>query len=153
MENKKLLKVLLITIILLILVDQISKILVIKFLPEEKVLIQNVLAISKVENEGIAFGLNKQNLSNIMLTFLVLAIITRFLVTQKKNLNFKTTVFISMMIAGGISNVIDRIFRGAVFDFIKIGDFPVFNIADSIIVIGWILFVIDLIKNVREISK
>ena len=58
-----------------------------------------------------------------------------------------------MMIAGGISNVIDRIFRGAVFDFIKIGDFPVFNIADSIIVIGWILFVIDLIRNIREISK
>ena len=98
MENKKLLKVLLITIILLILIDQISKILVIKFLPEEKILIQNVLAISKVENEGIAFGLNKQNLSNIMLTFLVLAIIIRFLVTQKKNLNYKTTIFISMMI-------------------------------------------------------
>ena len=88
-----------------------------------------------------------------MLTFLVLAIIIRFLVTQKKNLNYKTTIFISMMIAGGISNVIDRIFRGAVFDFIKIGDFPVFNIADSIIVIGWILFVIDLIRNIREISK
>lgn len=153
MENKKLLKVLLITIILLILIDQISKILVIKFLPDEKILIQNVLAISKVENEGIAFGLNKQNLSNIMLTFLVLAIIIRFLVTQKKNLNYKTTIFISMMIVGGISNVIDRIFRGAVFDFIKIGDFPVFNIADSIIVIGWILFVIDLIRNIREISK
>ena len=50
MENKKLLKVLLITIILLILIDQISKILVIKFLPDEKILIQNVLAISKVEN-------------------------------------------------------------------------------------------------------
>lgn len=153
MEGKKVLKIILIAVLLIILVDQISKILIDRFVPENTVILQNVLEISKVENEGIAFGLNKQNVSNIALTFLVLAIIIRFVVTQKKHLTIKTTIFISMMIAGGISNVIDRIFRGAVFDFIKIGDFPVFNLADSFIVIGWILFVIDLIKNIREVSK
>lgn len=153
MEGKKVLKIILIAVLLIILVDQISKILIDRFVQEDTVILQNVLEISKVQNEGIAFGLNKQNVSNIALTFLVLAIIIRFVVTQKKHLTIKTTIFISMMIAGGISNVIDRIFRGAVFDFIKIGDFPVFNIADSFIVIGWILFVIDLIKNIREVSK
>lgn len=153
MEGKKVLKIILIAVLLIILVDQISKILIDRFVQEDTVILQNVLEISKVQNEGIAFGLNKQNVSNIALTFLVLAIIIRFVVTQKKHLTIKTTIFISMMIAGGISNVIDRIFRGAVFDFIKIGDFPVFNLADSFIVIGWILFVIDLIKNIREVSK
>lgn len=153
MESKKILRIILILVILIVLIDQISKILVDKFMPEETIILQNVLAITKYENEGIAFGFNKQNVSNIALTFLVLAIVIRFVVVQKKNLTTKVTIFLSMIIAGGISNLIDRIFRGAVFDFIKLGDFPIFNLADIFIVIGWILFVIDLIKNIRDISS
>ena len=153
MESKKILKIILIFVIAIVLVDQISKILVDNFMPEETIVLQNVLSITKYENEGVALGINNQNISNIALILLVLAIIIRFVITQRKNLTIKVTVFISMMIAGGISNLIDRIFRGAVFDFIEIGDFPIFNLADSFIVIGWILFVIDLIKNIRNISK
>ena len=153
MESKKILKIILIFVIAIVLVDQISKNLVDNFMPEETIVLQNVLSITKYENEGVAFGINNQNISNIALILLVLAIIIRFVITQRKNLTIKVTVFISMMIAGGISNLIDRIFRGAVFDFIEIGDFPIFNLADSFIVIGWILFVIDLIKNIRNISN
>lgn len=153
MESKKIFKIILILVIVIVLIDQISKILVDKFMPDETVILQNVLSITKYENEGIAFGINNKNVSNIALILLVLAIIIRFVITQRKNLTIKVTVFISMMIAGGISNLIDRIFRGAVFDFIEIGDFPIFNLADSFIVIGWILFVIDLIKNIRNISE
>lgn len=153
MESKKILKIILIFVIAIVLVDQISKILVDNFMPEETIVLQNVLSITKYENEGVAFGINNQNISNIALILLVLAIIIRFVITQRKNLTIKVTVFISMIIAGGVSNLIDRIFRGAVFDFIEIGDFPIFNLADSFIVIGWILFVIDLIKNIRNISK
>lgn len=152
MENKKILKIILIVSILVILIDQISKGLVNRFMPDETVLLQNVLAISKLENEGIAFGFNKQNISNIALTILILAIIIRFIINQKKNLTTKVLVFITMIMAGGLSNLIDRIFKGAVFDFIKIGDFPIFNLADFFIVIGWILFIIDVIKNIRDIS-
>lgn len=153
MESKKILKIILIFVIAIVLVDQISKNLVDNFMPEETIVLQNVLSITKYENEGVAFGINNQNISNIALILLVLAIIIRFVITQRKNLTIKVTVFISMIIAGGVSNLIDRIFRGAVFDFIEIGDFPIFNLADSFIVIGWILFVIDLIKNIRNISK
>lgn len=153
MESKKILKIILIVTILVILIDQVSKILIDIFVQNDIVILQNVLEISKFENEGFAFGINKQNISNIALTVLVLAIIIRFIVMQKKNLTIKTTIFLSMIIAGGISNVIDRFFRGAVLDFIKVGDFPVFNLADCFIVIGWILFVIDLIKNIKEITK
>ena len=153
MESKKIFKIILILVIVIVLIDQISKILVDKFMPDETVILQNVLSITKYENEGIAFGINNQNVSNIALILLVLTIIIRFVITQRKNLTIKVTVFISMMIAGGISNLIDRIFRGAVFDFIEIGDIPIFNLEDSFIVIGWILFVIDLIKNIRNISE
>lgn len=153
MENKKILKIVLVLVIILILVDQISKILVEKIMPDETIILQNVLAISKFYNEGIAFGFNKQNITNIALSFLVLVIIIRFIITQRKNLTIKTTVFVSFMIAGGLSNMIDRIFKGTVFDFIQIGDFPIFNLADCFIVIGWVLFVIDVIKNIRDNSE
>lgn len=153
MKSKKILRIILIGVILIVFLDQLSKILVDKFMPEETIILQNVLSISKYENEGIAFGLNKQNISNIALIILVLAIVIRFVITQKEKLTTKVVVYLSMIIAGGISNLIDRIFRGAVFVFLEIGDFPIFNLADFFIVIGWILFIIDLIKNIRNISE
>lgn len=48
---------------------------------------------------------------------------------------------IIMMLGGGVSNVIDRLlYQGAVVDFIDVGWWPVFNLADSFIVIGLLLF-------------
>ena len=75
MESKKILKIILIFVIAIVLVDQISKILVDNFMPEETIVLQNVLSITKYENEGVAFGINNQNISNIALILLVLAII------------------------------------------------------------------------------
>ncbi len=69
-------------------------------------------------------------------------------------MTFKTILFISFIIAGGFSNLLDRIFRGAVLDFIKIGSFPVFNLADVFIVIGWILFVVNIMRfSFKELNN
>jgi signal peptidase II len=61
---------------------------------------------------------------------------------QNKRIDNKTMVVLSLMISGGISNVIDRFIRGGVIDFIKIMHFPIFNIADIFIVVGWVLLVV-----------
>ena len=62
--------------------------------------------------------------------------------------------------AGGIGNVIDRVCRGNVVDFIQIfpsTHFPVFNLADIYIVIGWIeldfCFSLYIYKEIQEIKK
>ena len=50
-----------------------------------------------------------------------------------------------LILAGGISNFIDRVFRGYVVDYIDITpifNFPVFNLEDAVIIIGWIMFVV-----------
>lgn len=153
MENKKILKIILISIFLIILIDQVSKILINKFMPEETIILQNVLAIEKKAKEEAMFKFNKQNISDIILGVIALLIIIRFMIVQKERLKIVTTIYLSMMIAGGISNLIDIIFKGAVFDFFKVGKFPTFNIASLCIIIGWILFVVDFIKNSRNISK
>jgi signal peptidase II len=145
MKLKKITKISLVIIFIILLIDQISKIIINTVVTSDINLISDILVITKVENKGIAFGLNKQNIINIILTFLIIGLIIKYMIDQKANLNTKTVVFLDLILAGGISNLLDRIFKGAVFDFIKIGDFPVFNIADCCIVIGWLLFVINFI--------
>ena len=148
MELKKVFKIIVIISSILIIIDQTSKILISNFVTEDIVLIpNNTLTITKVENEGIAFGINKQNAGNIVVIIILLIIIFNYIISQRNNLKKHTVIYLSLMIAGGISNLIDRILKGAVFDFIKVGNFPVFNIADMIIVCGWFLFLIDFIKN------
>jgi signal peptidase II len=144
-ELKKIFKILLITILLIVILDQASKLALNLCATGDIEVIKNFFTITKVENKGMAFGLNKQNLVNIFLGIVIIGLIINYMITQKANLTTKSTLFLSLIIAGGISNLIDRVFRGAVLDFIKLGDFPVFNIADCSVVIGWVLFVINFI--------
>lgn len=143
MKSKKI-KVMIILILILLVLDQIGKFLINKFIIFDYVLIEKTLSITKVENEGIAFGLNKQNIQNLILSIVVIFILFRFAIRQEKNLNKFVIFCLSLIISGGISNIIDRIFRGAVFDFIKLGNLPVFNFSDMMICIGWIIYVIYL---------
>jgi signal peptidase II len=99
--------------------------------------------IEVVSNTGIAFGFNNSsNITNILLSLIVIALIIRFIKVQNERIDNKTMVVLSLMISGGISNVIDRFIRGGVIDFIKIMHFPIFNIADIFIVVGWVLLVV-----------
>ena len=148
MELKNIFKIILIIGFVLIILDQTSKIVINNFMENDiKIIPNDILTITKVENEGIAFGLNKQNIGNIALSVIVLAVIFNYIISQKDRMKKSIIIFLSFIISGGISNVLDRIFKGAVFDFIIIGEFPVFNFADMFIVCGWILFVINFIKE------
>ena len=143
---------------ILIIVDQISKFLVLNFLTSEKIIIENFISLNLVNNTGVAFGLNSgQNMTNNFIGILFIFIIVRFLISQKNNIDSKTEIIIYMILAGGISNLIDRIIRRDVVDFINVKNFSVFNIADIYIVVGWILFIIFLIlylnKDVKKIKE
>lgn len=148
MKNKKIKMILIFTIVLII-IDQVSKILVKNYFHESTT--NNIINIRLIENTGMAFGINGGNTKNIILTSFILLIIFNFIRTQKELLDKKTSVAISLILSGGFSNLIDRIVRGGVVDFISIKNFPIFNIADCYIVIGWFLFILFLIKFNNEI--
>ena len=144
--KKKRYIVMLIIIILLVIIDQASKMVVNNYFADSQTIIKNIISIEKVENEGFAFGFNKENIQNIILSIFVILVIIKFLIKHEKHVNKLVIICMSMIIAGGIGNLIDRIFRGAVFDFIKLGiNFPVFNFADIFIFIGWIIYIIYLL--------
>ena len=144
MENKKIVKIILILVFLLVIIDQVSKLVINRFVGDNVVLLQNVFAISKTQNI-------EQNFSNIVLSVLILIVVIRFAVIQKHNLQKSTTIFLAMIIAGEFSNLLDIIFRGGTYGFMQIGNFPAINFADCFIIIGWILFIIDLLKKIRNV--
>ena len=132
------------------LLDRLSKIYVIyldkKFLGSE-LLSSKFLNIRLIWNEGIAFGLLSFNETIFYnaLTFLILIIILIIFFMLYKSNGIKK--FSLMMILGGaIGNVYDRIFYGAVPDFIDfhIGNFHwfIFNVADIFITLGVIFMII-----------
>ena len=73
---------------------------------------------------------------------IVLGIIIKFMTNGNKLIDMKTKIVLSLVLAGGISNLLDRIIRGFVVEFINIKNIPVFNFADLYITIGWIGFVV-----------
>ena len=91
----------------------------------------------------------------IVSNILVLALAIYFLVKQFEKMNLPTKIVLCMILGGGISNLIDRIFRGYVIDFIKVEfiKFPVFNIADILVVLGWIIFVFLTIRYALDGKK
>jgi signal peptidase II len=135
MELKKIKKVVIIVLLLTILLDQASKIIVEITVSDSITIIPDTLYIEKIENEGIAFGLNKQNVLNIFLSIVIICLIISYMISQKENMDSKKIILLGLMIGGGASNLIDRIFKGAVLDFIKIGTFPVFNLADCFVTV------------------
>ena len=110
-------------------------------------LIPNWLEITYTENTGTIFGIAQG--TNII--FAIVAIIIIFikiyiiLKTTKKN-SYKRNIW-QLILAGGVSNLIDRIFRGFVIDYVSLKFFGVCNLADFLIVAGVILLAIEELKD------
>ena len=129
-------------VILLILLDQAIKLVIIINNPN-KTIIQNFIEIKLTENTGGAFGVGQNStFSYIVTNVIVLGIIIKFMTNGNKLIDMKTKIVLSLVLAGGISNLLDIIIRGFVVEFINIKNIPVFNLADLYITIGWIGFVV-----------
>ena len=153
MIKKILSKSLIISILLvfsIFLLDRLSKIYVIfldnKFFGSE-IFTSKYFNISLIWNEGIAFGLlsfNEKIFYNL-LTFIILVIILIIFFMALKSYGLKKYSLL-MVLGGALGNVYDRIFYGAVPDFIDfhIGNFHwfIFNVADIFITLGVIFMII-----------
>lgn len=150
--------VIVIFVAILIILEQLTKVVVL--VNKDKLpinVIENIFMISYVENSGAAFGIKVGSVcSFVAINIVVLGIIIKFIYSQLSELNNKTIVILSLVLAGGISNLIDRIFRGYVVDFLDITpiiNFPVFNLADIMIVVAVLMFLVIMIKNIIKDNK
>ena len=141
-------------IISIIVIDQISKIIIVmnkEVLP--KTIINGLLNITYCENRGIAFGFASGHVHFFsILTLVLLVIITIVVYLKFDKMNGLYSIGAAMLIAGGIGNFIDRAFRSYVVDFIDIRlfEFPIFNIADICVVLGVVILGIAGVINYRR---
>lgn len=136
----------LITTLVLIGVDQAIKLWALDTLTRVDTipLIQDVLHFTYVENTGAAFSIFKDKKWFIIIITTAIAIGMIVLLLSKK-LNHNLAIWsVSLIIAGGIGNIIDRVGRGFVIDYIdfRLIHFAVFNFADCCVVIGTILLAV-----------
>lgn len=135
---------------LIVIFDRLTKILFSHTLSlgESLPVVRNIFHITLVQNTGIAFGLFK----NHGVVFIIIPLIMIFLlVFNFYQYNYNNEKFsrlyvtaVSLILAGAIGNLIDRIFYGYVIDFIDFRIWPVFNIADSAITVGAFLLILQL---------
>lgn len=134
---------------ILVLIDQISKYLVVEFLKDQPpiVVIEDVLNFFYVENRGAAFGIMQDmRLFFIIITIAIVLAILFILFKNYKNNSLLFNISLALILGGAIGNFIDRFRLHYVVDFISFRifgyDFAVFNLADVFIVIGTILLAI-----------
>lgn len=134
-------------IFLIFLIINISLSVSVEFFIKEPInIIDGFFKLEKVVNPGLAFGINNNNKSNFVITLIVLFVVFNFIKNQKERMDKKTQIAIGLVLAGGIGNLIDRLFFGGVLDYISIMDFPIFNFADILIIVGWIILCVSVIK-------
>ena len=137
--------------------DQLTKLLSVLFLKNIDTcpLISGVLHLTYIENRGAAFGM----LADDRWVFLTVSTVTIIVVGallylgQIEGVHYG--IALSMILSGGIGNMIDRIALGYVVDFIdfRLINFAVFNGADSFICVGAGLMILFLVRDIIHESK
>ncbi len=141
-------------ILFILILDQLTKLMVLKYAGELPLEITSFFNLILVWNKGISFGLFN-NMDSLWITYilsfivvLVLGYVAILLVREKKA---SLVLAYSFIIGGAIGNLIDRLIHGRVIDFLDFHingyHWPAFNIADSFIVIGVAIYCIFHCKN------
>ena len=137
--------------IFIVLIDQFTKYLIFYnykiFLNKDFLLFK----LDFVKNYGAAFNIFSGNRIFLSLISIFFSILLIYLILRKNNLKELDLYSMSFILGGTIGNGIDRIFKGFVIDFINLNiiNFPVFNIADISINIGFILLLYKIFRNNR----
>ena len=112
--------------------------------------------ITHVRNFGSAFSIiNDANLFLMIVGIFAIIFISYFLIFYTKESNL-LQIAISLQLSGAFGNIVDRIRLGSVTDFIDVGPWPVFNIADSCISVGMFLLILHIIiswKNEKKVNE
>jgi signal peptidase II len=139
-------------VVILLAADQFTKLLVVRNIPPNSGVdvIRDYFTLVHVQNKGAIFGFFSQSqntLVYLLLTMASLAALTLVVYYFFKTPAKETTIMfpLSLILAGALGNLSDRVFRGYVIDFldfsIRSWHWPSFNVADSCITIGAILFI------------
>ena len=153
-----------IIIIAAVVVDQVTKLFAVRLLGEggSVDVIPDVFRFTYVENKGAAFGMLSDNRWVFMVISTVAIAAMLIYLWKFRPDSVLACAALSMIIGGGIGNMIDRVVYGYVIDFLDFCAFPeiwpwVFNVADSFVCVGGALLmlwlIISIVKDYKEEKK
>lgn len=144
-----------------LIMDQVTKLIVAKSIPlhDSITVIPGFFRISHVLNPGAAFSLFADirsplaTLGLLLFSFIVMTVITTILLKSKRVFN-RTNLGLSLILGGALGNFLDRLLTGSVVDFLafRLGNYhwPDFNLADSAIVAGAGLLLLDVFFEAKS---
>lgn len=145
-------------IVVVAIIDQLTKILMLNILKDGPIyVIGDWFRFRLLFNPGAAFSMGEN--STWLFTCIQIAFVVGISIAAPRIEHRITAVGLAMIAGGALGNLIDRLFRapeffvGHVVDFISVGDFAVFNIADSAITCGVAVFIIGMLLEEREERK
>ena len=132
----------------MVILDQVTKIIVrhTMFLHQSFPLIGDLLKITYIENRGVAFSMFQESQNKLVLIVIPVIVMAGLLLYYRKakqNYGSLFSISVMMIVAGGFSNLIDRVIYHSVTDFIDLKWFAIFNVADIFAVVGCIFLVIS----------
>ncbi len=121
-------------------------------------LVGDVIAFEYLENRGAAFGIFQNGTALLAILSVVIVAVALVAVLRLAMSNYPLAICISLIIGGAIGNAIDRFARGHVVDYIAVGRFWKFNLADAAVTIGalitfWILWRDDSARQISTIKQ
>ncbi|MEE8352850.1 MAG: signal peptidase II, partial [Dehalococcoidales bacterium] len=145
-------------VLLVVTADQLTKNLWVRSFPEGHSFFEfGFLRLVHVRNTGAAFGIlpGQPTALKIVAIIGILALVAIILLARRRFpylISRGTTVGASLLLGGATGNLIDRLRFGQVTDFIDVGMWPAFNVADSAIVIGAIITALSLLRLTRTVQ-
>lgn len=142
---------------LIVAADQLSKAWVVETLGPTPMsdfipIVGDTIRIAYSHNTGIAFSMLQNMPQLLTITSLaIIAVAIFFYLTQMPNRHPFVQTILGFILGGAFGNLIDRVRLGYVVDFIQVGWFPIFNLADSAITVGAVLLIIQFL--LEEISQ
>ncbi len=140
-----------------IIIDQLTKLIVTKNMElySSAPFIPKIIEFRYILNRGAAWGMFSENRWIFLVISAAALVALPILLYKYRNLHFLFGFSLSLIIGGAAGNMIDRIFSGAVVDFLNFLfiDFPVFNFADICVTVGAALMFVYLIFIDKEIFR
>ena len=144
-----------IIIIASVLLDQLSKWIVVRTMPlyDTIPLIDGFFSLTHIRNKGAAWGMFSDSRWVFIIATAIALIVLPLLLYRYRKLHFMFGLPLSLIIGGAAGNMIDRVFLGYVVDFMEFTfiDFPVFNVADVFIVVGTVMMMVYILFIDREL--
>ena len=141
--------------LLILVADQLSKAWIRVSLPEGQSLFEvGFFQITHVQNTGAAFGLFRgQTLILTIFAIISITVILVYVFVSYRRFSWLDSMLsklaLGLVFGGIVGNLIDRLRLGYVTDFIDFGFWPAFNIADSAVTVGVIIFVYYLLRSTQ----